>query len=88
MNMQFYRKLPIPQDIKEEYPLTPDLAALKAAEDKEIRDIFESKSNKFLLVIGPCSADNEDSVADSDKLRHLRGDHNNAAPVLSKAVNQ
>ncbi len=64
MNMEFYRKLPIPQDIKEEYPLTTDLAALKAAEDKEIRDVFESKSNKFLLVIGPCSADNEDSVID------------------------
>ena len=64
MNMEFYRKLPIPQDIKEEYPLTSDLAALKAAEDKEIRDVFESKSDKFLLVIGPCSADNEDSVID------------------------
>ncbi len=64
MNMEFYRKLPIPKDIKEQYPLTPDLAALKEAEDKEIRDIFEGNSNKFLLVIGPCSADNEDSVID------------------------
>ncbi|MBQ7779508.1 MAG: 3-deoxy-7-phosphoheptulonate synthase [Clostridia bacterium] len=64
MNMEFYRKLPIPKDIKEQYPLTPDLAALKEAEDKEIRDIFEGRSNKFLLVIGPCSADNEDSVID------------------------
>ncbi len=64
MNMEFYRKLPIPKDIKEQYPLTPDLAALKEAEDKEIRDIFEGNSNKFLLVIGPCSADSEDSVID------------------------
>ena len=64
MNMEFYRKLPIPKDIKEQYPLTSDLAALKEAEDKEIRNIFEGKSNKFLLVIGPCSADNEDSVID------------------------
>ena len=64
MNMEFYRKLPIPKDIKEQYPLTPDLAALKDAEDKEIRGIFEGTSNKFLLVIGPCSADNEDSVID------------------------
>ena len=64
MNMEFYRKLPIPKDIEEQYPLTPDLAALKDAEDKEIRGIFEGTSNKFLLVIGPCSADNEDSVID------------------------
>ncbi len=64
MNMEFYRKLPIPKDIKEQYPLTPDLAACKDAEDKEIRSIFEGNSNKFLLVIGPCSADNEDSVID------------------------
>ena len=64
MNMEFYRKLPIPKDIKEQYPLTSDLATLKEAEDKEIRNIFEGKSNKFLLVIGPCSADKEDSVID------------------------
>ena len=71
MNMEFYRKLPIPKDIKEQYPLTPDLAALKDREDKEIRDIFEGHSNKFLLVIGPCSADNEDSVI--DYISRLRG---------------
>lgn len=64
MNMEFYRKLPIPKDIKEQYPLTSDLATLKEAEDKEIRNVFEGKTNKFLLVIGPCSADNEDSVID------------------------
>ncbi len=64
MNMEFYRKLPIPKDIKEQYPLTAELAAIKEAEDKEIRAIFEGTSNKFLLVIGPCSADNEDSVID------------------------
>jgi 3-deoxy-7-phosphoheptulonate synthase len=62
--MEFYRKLPIPKDIKEQYPLTSDLATLKEAEDKEIRNVFEGKTNKFLLVIGPCSADNEDSVID------------------------
>ncbi len=64
MNMEFYRKLPIPKDIKEQYPLSPELAAIKAAEDEEIRKIFTGESNKFLLVIGPCSADNEDSVID------------------------
>ena len=64
MNMEFYRKLPIPRDIKEQYPLSPELAEIKAKEDEEIRRIFTSESNKFLLVIGPCSADNEDSVID------------------------
>ena len=64
MNMEFYRKLPIPRDIKEQYPLSPELAEIKAKEDEEIRRIFASESNKFLLVIGPCSADNEDSVID------------------------
>ncbi len=64
MNMEFYRKLPIPKDIKEQYPLTSDLAALKAKEDEEIRKVFTSESDKFMLVIGPCSADNEDSVID------------------------
>ena len=64
MNMEFYRKLPIPRDIKEQYPLSPELAEIKAKEDEEIRKIFTSESNKFLLVIGPCSADNEDSVID------------------------
>jgi len=64
MNMEFYRKLPIPKDIKEQYPLSPELAAYKEAEDLEIRKIFTGESKKFLLVIGPCSADNEDSVID------------------------
>ncbi len=64
MNMEFYRKLPIPKDIKEQYPLSPEMARLKAAEDEEIRKIFTGESNKFLLVIGPCSADKEDSVLD------------------------
>ena len=64
MNMEFYRKLPIPKDIKEQYPLSPELAKIKKVEDEEIRKIFTGESNKFLLVIGPCSADNEDSVID------------------------
>ncbi len=64
MNMEFFRKLPIPKDIKEQYPLSPEMAKCKAAEDEEIRKIFTGESNKFLLVIGPCSADKEDSVLD------------------------
>ena len=62
--MEFYRKLPIPKDIKEQYPLSPELAAIKANEDEELKRIFTGESNKFLLVVGPCSADKEDTVID------------------------
>ncbi len=64
MNMEFYRKLPIPKEIKEEYPVSPALAAKRAAIIGELKRIFEGKSEKFLLIVGPCSADNEDSVID------------------------
>ena len=60
--MIFKRKLPIPQEVKEEIPLSDHLAAIKAKNDEEIRKIFTGESNKFLLVIGPCSADREDAV--------------------------
>ncbi len=64
MSLQFVKQLPTPEDICKEYPLTPELTALKATRDEEIRDVFTGKSDKFLVVIGPCSADNEDSVCD------------------------
>ncbi len=64
MNMEFYRKLPIPKEIKEQYPVSPALAAQREAIVGELNRIFEGKSNKFLLVIGPCSADREDAVID------------------------
>lgn len=62
MNMQFYRKLPIPQEIKTKYPLTADMELIKKQRDEEIRAVFEGKSDKFLLVIGPCSADHKEPV--------------------------
>ncbi len=64
MNMNFIGKLPIPKQIKEEYPLTEELASIKEKRDTEIKKIFTGESDKFLLVIGPCSADNDDSVMD------------------------
>lgn len=64
MNMDFKRKLPIPMEIKAQYPLTPELEAIKTKRDKEIKDIFEGKDDRFLLIIGPCSADKDDSVLD------------------------
>jgi len=62
--MNFKRKLPTPQELKEMYPLSEDLAKIKAKNDEEIEAIFSGKSNKFLLIIGPCSADREDAVVE------------------------
>ena len=62
MQMNFHRKLPIPQDVKKEYPLTERMEAVKAARDAEIRSVFDGSSDKFILVIGPCSADHSEPV--------------------------
>ena len=64
MNMEFLRKLPIPQDIKKQYPLTDELKEIKAKRDKQIADVFLGQSDKFIMVIGPCSADNSEAVLD------------------------
>ena len=52
MNMTFKRKLPIPQDIKAQYPLTDAMTAKKAERDEEIARIFKGESDKLILVIG------------------------------------
>ena len=62
MNMEFYRKLPTPKELKEEFPASDKIQKIKAERDAEIRAIFEGKNDKLLLVIGPCSADREDAV--------------------------
>ncbi|MFR2460725.1 MAG: 3-deoxy-7-phosphoheptulonate synthase [Christensenellaceae bacterium] len=62
MNMLFKRRLPAPQDVIKMYPLSDKLASRKNANDKEIRGVLEGKIKKFLLIIGPCSADREDAV--------------------------
>ena len=64
MNMDFKRKLPIPMEIKQQYPLTPELKAIKDKRDEEIKAIFDGRDDRLLLVIGPCSADKDDSVID------------------------
>ena len=64
MNMEFVKKLPIPKQVKNWYPLTEDLLVIKNQRDIEIKKIFEGKSDKFILVIGPCSADNREAVLD------------------------
>lgn len=64
MSFEYVRMLPTPDEIRKQYPLSPELAKLKAERDREIKDVISGKSNKFLVIIGPCSADNEDSVCD------------------------
>ena len=62
MNMNFKRKLPIPKVVKQEFPLDEKMMHVKQERDQQIADIFEGKSDKFLLIIGPCSADHSESV--------------------------
>ncbi len=64
MSMQFVRKLPIPLETKEKYPITEKAEEAKILSDIEIKKVFSGESDKMLLIIGPCSADNVDSVMD------------------------
>lgn len=63
-NMHFKRKLPVPKEIKEQYPLTAELSRIKNERDAIIADVFTGASEKKVLIIGPCSADREDAVLD------------------------
>ena len=62
MQMNFHRKLPIPKEVKEEFPLTERMMQVKAERDQKIRDAFDGHSDKFILIIGPCSADHSEPV--------------------------
>lgn len=62
MNMDFARKLPIPKDIKAQYPLSTELTLLKQKRDEEIKKIFDGRDDRLAIIIGPCSADREDAV--------------------------
>lgn len=62
MQMNFRRKLPVPQDVKKEYPVTEHMEQVKAARDESIRAVFDGSSDKFIIVIGPCSADYKEPV--------------------------
>lgn len=64
MDMKFFRKLPVPKELKEQFPADERIVKIKQERDSEIRRIFEGKSDKLLLIIGPCSADREDAVLD------------------------
>lgn len=64
MGFQFVNKLPTPDEIREQFPVPKDVASAKLIRDEEIKKVFTGESDKFIVVIGPCSADNEDSVCD------------------------
>ena len=64
MSFTYIQKLPTPGEIREEYPMPESQATLKAERDREIAEVMTGKSSKFLVIVGPCSADNEDSVCD------------------------
>lgn len=64
MNMTFERKLPIPMAVKEMYPLSDKMHELVERRRKEVERIFKGEDDRIVLIIGPCSADNEDSVMD------------------------
>lgn len=64
MSFNFEKRLPTPTEIREQYPLSPHAAAVKTARDREIAKVFTGESDKFLVIVGPCSADNEDAVCE------------------------
>jgi len=64
MNMKCKRKLTIPKEIKKEFPVSEKMSEIKKMRDNQIRDIFSGNSDKFILIIGPCSADHRESVLD------------------------
>ncbi|MBQ8983398.1 MAG: 3-deoxy-7-phosphoheptulonate synthase [Lachnospiraceae bacterium] len=64
MSMNYIKKVPQPQELQEIIPMTPELTRIKEERDAEIRKVITGESDKFLMIIGPCSADNETAVLD------------------------
>ena len=64
MSFSFIRRLPTPQEIRERYPVSTEVFHIKKERDEQIRKVFTGESDKFLVIIGPCSADNETAVLD------------------------
>ena len=73
MNCDFKRKLPIPMEIKQRFPITEELTKLRLERDAIIKAILRGEDVRRILIIGPCSADNEDSVLEyAERLRRLQ----------------
>ena len=64
MGIEFVQKLPSPEKTMEMHPVPPHVAKIKKERDELIRKVFTGESDKFLVMIGPCSADNEEAVCD------------------------
>lgn len=64
MGLEFINMLPSPAEIRDQFPIPKELVAVKAQRDEEIKKVLTGESDKFLVIIGPCSADNEDAVLD------------------------
>ena len=64
MSITINHELPLPEVLKSQYPLSPELKEVKKQRDEEIRRIFTGESDKFIVLVGPCSADNEDTVCE------------------------
>ena len=85
MNMQFFRKLPIPQQVKQDYPVTPEMEEIKKARDAEIQSIFKGESDKFILIIGPCSADHREPVLEYiSRLRKVQDQVNDKILIIPR----
>ena len=75
MSFQYLKKMPTPEEIKEQLPVPQNIQQIKAARDKEVADIITGKDDRFLCIIGPCSADNEDAVCEYiEKLARVADD--------------
>lgn len=73
MQMTFHRKLPVPKEVKAEYPLTKRMVQVKAERDESIKAVFDGHSDKFILIIGPCSADHSEPVLEYiSRLRRIQ----------------
>lgn len=73
MSFSFIKQLPTPDEVKEQIPVPEELKKAKAIRDTMIQDIFTGKSDKFLVIVGPCSADNEESVCEyTNRLARLQ----------------
>ena len=85
MYMNFHRKLPIPQEVKQEFPLTEKMVQVKAEQDANIKAIFEGTSDKFLLIIGPCSADHSEPVLEYiSRLRNVADQVSDKMVIVSR----
>ena len=73
MQMEFARKLPVPAQIKRRYSLPEEFIKIKEEREVQLKEIFEGKNDKLVLIIGPCSADRQDAVLDYiTKLREVQ----------------